>query len=261
MGASRNVRCLVAYRGTHFHGFAENEGVRTVGGALRQALEQVLREPIELTVAGRTDAGVHATGQVISFRTSSARFDADRLEVSLNRLCAPDVVVREVAVADDGFDARFSATERRYEYTVNDGAHADPLRTGLEWHVRTGLDVVAMNAAAAELVGEHDFSSFCRRPKGRPDASLVRHVRAAEWSRGPDGRLVFAVRANAFCHQMVRSLVGFCVSVGAGRHRVEDVAVVLEARDRQAAPPIAPPEGLVLVGVSYDVATAAADSD
>ena len=110
----RNVRCTLAYRGTDFRGFAENEGVATVAGTLRAALEQVLREPIELQVAGRTDAGVHAASQVVSFRTTSARFDADRLRKSLNHLCAPDIAVAEVAVVDDEFHARFSARQRRY---------------------------------------------------------------------------------------------------------------------------------------------------
>jgi tRNA pseudouridine38-40 synthase len=260
MGRARNVRCLVAYRGTDFRGFAENDGVHTVGGVLRRAIEQVLRAPVELTVAGRTDAGVHATGQVISFRTSSDQFDAGRLERSLNALCAPDVVVRDLVEVDEGFDARFSATERHYEYTVNNGSHPDPLRASLEWHVRDALDLGAMNDAAAQLVGEHDFSSFCRRPKDRPHASLVRDVRAAEWRRLGDDRFVFTVRAKAFCQQMVRSLVGVCVSVGVGRQRAEDVQRILAVRDRGLAPPIAPPEGLVLVHVSYDTSGASPGS-
>lgn len=250
MSLRRNIRCTVAYRGTHFHGFAENADVRTVSGELRSALEQVLREPIEINVAGRTDAGVHATGQVISFLTTSYRFDSSRLQQSLNRLCAPDIVVRSLEEVPEDFDARFSASERSYRYTVLNSRFADPLMADLEWHVPEPLDVAAMNAAAAALVGEHDFTSFCRRPKDRPDASLVREVRRATWRR-VDRRLVFDVSANAFCHQMVRSLVGFCVSVGRGAHTPSDVPAVLAARDRSAAAPIAPPVGLVLVDVVY----------
>ena len=252
MTACRNVRFVVAYRGSRFHGFAENPGVATIGGSLRAALEKVLREPIALTAAGRTDAGVHASGQVVSFRTTSERFDPGRLEQSLNRLCAPDIVVRDLLEVDSDFDARFSATARRYEYTLNVSPRSDPLRIGLEWHVGSELDVDAMNQAATAFCGDHDFTSFCRRPKDRPDASLMRHVSEAVWNREQDSRLVFTVSANAFCHQMVRSLVGFCVSVGRGLHRAEQVTEVLAARSREAGARVAPPEGLVLVDVSYD---------
>ncbi len=255
MSESRNVRMTVAYRGTDFRGFAENPGVPTVGGCLREALERILGGQIELQVAGRTDAGVHAIGQVVSFRTDSPRFDVDRLERSVNRLCGPDVVVRDLTVVADDFDARFSAVARRYEYTVSDSRHRDPLRRGLEWHVGGPLDDDAMNTAAAGFCGEHDFSSFCRRPKDRPDASLVRSVSHARWTRRPDGRLVFTIEANAFCHQMVRSLVGFCVAVGRGQRLPEETAGVLDAADRARAAPIAPPDGLVLVAVSYGVPT------
>ncbi len=254
MGSSRNVRLDLAYRGTDYHGFAENDGVDTVGGALRTALETVLREEIELMVAGRTDAGVHASHQVVSFRTTSDRFDAERLAGSVSKLCAPDIVVRSVVEVPPDFDARFSAVSRRYEYTVNDGPHPDPLRAATEWWVGEPLALSAMNDAASALVGEHDFSSFCRRPKDRPDASLVRHVSRADWHRIEPTRLMFTVEANAFCHQMVRSLVGFCVSVGRGRRSADEVEAVLAACDRDAAGAVAPPLGLVLVDVSYTTA-------
>lgn len=259
----RTVRLDLAYRGTGFRGFAANEGVRTVAGELSAALERLLGEPPVLTVAGRTDAGVHATAQVVSFRiggeglrriTGDAPAAADpgraRLASSLNRLLNPDIAVTAASLAEDSFDARHSATARAYEYRVRNAAHLDPRRADLEWHVAAPLDIGQMNAAAAHLTGEHDFTSFCRRPKDRPDASLVRTVSRAQWSA--DGaRLMFDIEANAFCHQMVRAIVGQCVAVGRGDRAAGDVPAVLAARSRDAAAPIAPPHGLTLVAVRY----------
>ncbi|WP_428115384.1 tRNA pseudouridine(38-40) synthase TruA [Candidatus Poriferisodalis sp.] len=248
----RVIRLDLAYRGTSFRGFAENAGVRTVAGELTRALDLVLGQSGALTVAGRTDAGVHAVGQVVSFRTASPRIESgvDRLGVSLNRLLGPDIVVTSASVVPDAFDARRSASARAYEYRIRNAAFADPRFADLEWHIAAPLDVEAMNAAAAHFVGEHDFSSFCRRPKGRPDASLVRTVSAAQWHG--DGELRrFEIEANAFCHQMVRALVGQCVAVGRGDRFAHDVPGVLAAASRDAAAPIAPPHGLTLVAVRY----------
>ncbi|WP_419909833.1 tRNA pseudouridine(38-40) synthase TruA [Candidatus Poriferisodalis sp.] len=259
----RTVRLDLAYRGTAFRGFAANEGVRTVAGDLGAALERILGESPVLTVAGRTDAGVHATAQVVSFRiggeglrriTGDAPAAADpgraRLASGLNRLLNPDIAVTTASLADDSFDARRSATARAYEYRVRYAPHLDPRLADLEWHVTAPLDIVQMNAAAGHIIGEHDFSSFCRRPKGRPDASLVRTVTRAHWSA--DGaQLIFDIEANAFCHQMVRAIVGQCVAVGRGDRAASDVPAVLAARSRDAAAAIAPPQGLTLVAVSY----------
>lgn len=262
------MRLDVAYRGTGFRGFAANEGVRTVAGELAAALERILGELPVLIVAGRTDAGVHATGQVVSFRIGGEglrRLDSERsgrapgeldpggptrLAPALNRLLNPEIAVSAAAFADDGFDARHSATARAYEYRVRNASHPDPRYGDLEWHVAAPLDIGQMNAAAGHLVGEHDFTSFCRRPKDRPDASLVRTVTRAHWSA--DGaQLIFDIEANAFCHQMVRAIVGQCVAVGRGDRAAGDVPAVLAARSRDAAAAIAPPHGLTLVAVRY----------
>ena len=283
------MRLDVAYRGTGFRGFAANEGVRTVAGELGAALERILGETPVLTVAGRTDAGVHATGQVVSFRIGGAgirRIDSERggrvpgeldpagparLLPALNRLLQPEIAVTAAAFADDGFDARHSATARAYEYRIRNATHPDPRCADLEWHVTAPLDISQMNAAAGHVIGEHDFTSFCRRPKGRPDASLVRTVRHARWSavthlgdessgadaagrshaQAPDCSLQFEIEANAFCHQMVRAIVGQCVVVGRGDRAAGDVPAVLAARSRDAAAAIAPPHGLTLVAVHY----------
>ena len=248
----RTIRLDLAYRGTGFRGFAENAGVRTVAGELRRALDRVLGECGGLTVAGRTDAGVHAVGQVVSIRTSSPRLETgvERLAASLNRLLQPDVVVTAAVFEPDSFDARHSALGRAYEYRIRNAALPDPRYADLEWHIAAPLDVDAMNAAAAHFVGEHDFSSFCRRPKGRPDASLVRTVTAARWHADGEIRR-FEIEANAFCHQMVRALVGQCVAVGKGDRYAHDVLDVLAATSRNAAAPIAPSHGLTLVAVRY----------
>lgn len=256
----RTVRLDVAYRGTGFRGFAANACVRTVAGELGAALERVLGEVPVLSVAGRTDAGVHATGQVVSFQvgrgglrriTGGQREDRlGRLASALNRMLNPEIAVTAASLADDSFDARHSATGRTYEYRVRNAAVPDPRSADLEWHVAAPLDIGEMNAAADHFLGEHDFASFCRRPKDRPDASLVRSVSAALWS-GDDALLRFGIEANAFCHQMVRAIVGQCVAVGRGGRAASEVPAVLAARSRDAAAAIAPPHGLTLVTVRY----------
>ncbi|MEM8621197.1 MAG: tRNA pseudouridine(38-40) synthase TruA [Actinomycetota bacterium] len=258
----------VAYDGSGFRGFAENPGVRTVMGELRSATERVVGAPIELTGAGRTDAGVHAWGQVVSGRLPAGT-DLDRLARSINRMCGPGIVVRDAQWVDDDFSARFSATQRSYRYDVWDALAPNPLRTATAWFVPRAvsdgaarpLDVDAMNVAAEHLLGEHEFSSFCRRPDALPTGdtpSLVRRVLSARWvtvdvdDADHAGRLVrFEVAATSFCHQMVRSIVGTLVDVGRGRIAADTLPDVLAARDRSAAGTVAPPTGLVLWSVDY----------
>lgn len=279
------VRLDVAYDGSGFHGFAENRDVRTVAGELRGALERVLGVTVELACAGRTDAGVHARGQVVTFdvadeaiedlgrRDRRGRPGTVRLRDAVNGLVGPAVVVAAATVVDGTFDARFSATGRTYRYTVLSSAVPDPFLAGRVWWVDQPLDVDTMNRAAAHLVGEHDFSSFCRRPKpaseDTPAVSLVRRVTDAVWTTvdegtdplgaggaagtgEPDRRVLrFTISATAFCHQMVRSITGLLVDVGRGRRFHDDVAEVLAARDRSAAGQLAPPHGLTLWSVDY----------
>lgn len=246
------VRLVVAYDGSGFHGFAANVGVRTVAGVLTEALAKVLRHPVRLTCAGRTDAGVHAWGQVVSF---DARPDVDlvSLQRAVNHLLAPAVAVREASLAPADFDARHSALARRYRYTVLNRPVPDPLRAASSWHVPEALDLASLRLGCDPLLGEHDFSSFCRRPR-LPDGvrfSMTRRVVAAEWRDLGDGVLRFDIEATAFCQQMVRSIVGLLVEVGAGKRRAGDVLAVLKARDRAATAPPAPARGLVLWEVEY----------
>jgi len=268
-------KLTVAYDGSGFHGFAAQEGQRTVAGCLAGALGAITRGPVSLTCAGRTDAGVHALDQVVHFEvpsTVSAGLDPAAVVKSCNSQLGPAIVVREASPAPPGFDARRSATSRRYRYLVVNAPVADPLLAGLAWHVSDPLDLRSLAAAADALLGEHDFRAFCRRVPGTSPADPInRRVLDARWSRltrsdsaedGPStpaaalapvtGDLyAFEIEANAFCHQMVRSLVGTLVDVGRGRRRPSDILWILRSGDRQQASQPAPPQGLTLMAVRY----------
>jgi tRNA pseudouridine38-40 synthase len=243
---------LVAYEGTGFHGFAEQPGPRTVGGELRKAIERVVGHPVELTCAGRTDKGVHAWGQVVSLDLDIDE-DLDALHRSLVKLCGPEIVVREVTRALPDFDARFSAVARTYRYTVVNRPLPDPFLVRTAWHVSAPLELELLTLACDPFLGEHDFSAFCRRPKPTLSGprSLVRRVRGAGWTDLGDGVLRFEVVANAFCHQMVRSIVGTIVSAGHGQVKAGDIRGILRSGDRAQAAPLAPPHGLCLWHVDY----------
>lgn len=253
---ARRVRLTVAYDGTEFRGFAAQPDLPTVAGALTDAIARVCGERVELVCAGRTDAGVHAHGQVVSFDLAAEHCDAAglaRLATSVTRLCSPSVVVREIGVAPDGFDARHSATSRTYHYSVLASPVPDPFRVRTTWHVPVPLDLRAMTLGCDPLIGEHDFSSFCRaatRADGTP-APLVRRVLDARWVALDDDVLQFRITASSFCHQMVRSVVGTLVDVGRGRRRAGEIMGMLHARDRHAAGQLAPPGGLCLWEVGY----------
>ena len=247
VGTAR-FRLDVAYDGTDFSGWAVQPGRRTVAGVLTEALSRVLRTPVVLTVAGRTDAGVHATGQVAS-ADLPGDLDPGWAVRRLARLLPPDVRVRAVTVVSDAFDARFSALRRHYRYRVATAPWgAEPLRARdtLAWPYP--LDLAAVVAASTALLGEHDFAAFCRR---RDRATTVRALERLDWTCGPDGVVEAAVSADAFCHSMVRSLVGALLDVGRGRRAIE-WPVGLLARDVRASDvAVAPAHGLTLVGVDY----------
>jgi tRNA pseudouridine38-40 synthase len=224
-------------------------------GDFTEAVAKVVRSPVELTGAGRTDAGVHAWGQVIS-GDLPADTDLDGLVRRLNKLCAPEIAVRAAEWAEPEFDARFSATWRQYRYHVWNDPSPNPLLSDLSWHVGQPLDVAAMQVASPVLLGQHDFSSFCRRQKvreGDPDPSMVRILHDIGWERLDDSPMLrFEVCGSAFCHQMVRSVVGTVVDIGRGRIDGSDLPAIIAARDRSAAGSVAPPAGLVLWAVGYD---------
>jgi tRNA pseudouridine38-40 synthase len=245
------VRLDIAYEGTQFAGWAVQPRQRTVQGVLQEALATVLRVPSPvLTVAGRTDAGVHATGQVahVDLPVESWGEHRDHLVARLAGYLSGDVRVRRAAVAPAGFDARFAAVWRRYEYRICDALSGpDPLRrrSVLAW--RRPLDESAMAAAAAGLLGLNDFAAFCRRRDGR---TTVRALQTLDVVR--DGvEIVCGVRADAFCHSMVRSLVGALLAVGDGRRAIEWPATLLGRDARSADVTVAPARGLTLVEVGY----------
>lgn len=255
------LRIDFGYDGTDFSGWAAQPGLRTVEQALSDALATILRQPgpIRLTVAGRTDAGVHARGSVAHVDVDPGSYDAlpgrsdrspEQAAVSrLNGVLPPDVVVHRVAAAARGFDARFSAISRRYSYRICDRpAAADPLRRRDTVLLKRELDVDQMNDASRMLLGLKDFAAFCKRREG---ATTVRTLLDYGWARADDGILVGRVVADAFCHSMVRSLVGAVVPVGEGRKPVEWPAQVLAATRRDPSVAVMPPHGLCLEEVTY----------
>ena len=248
-------RAVVAYDGAPFHGFAPSPGVETVGGNLETALAQVLGRPVPVTCAGRTDAGVHALGQVVSF-DGPDDLDARRLQHSLNRMLAPSIAVRDLEAVAQDFDARFCAINRTYRYQILNADIPDPLRHRAVWHVREHLDIDAIEAAAHHLVGEHNFGTFCRRrivhvDGAEVEADLTRTVISIEWRRTSEGLLEHWITATAFCHQMVRSITGTLVDVGLGKRSPDSMPALIEARDRQLATFVAPPHALTLWSVAY----------
>ena len=276
-GGMPRIRLDLAYDGTFFSGWAAQPGLRTVEGVLTSALATVLREPIRLTVAGRTDAGVHAAAQVAHLDVSPEAWAAlpgrsERLPEAalLTRVAgvlareaqqslartprgAGDVVITGAHTVPEAFDARFGALSRRYTYRIADAAAPrDPARRATVLWLPDRLDVRAMEASAEPLLGEHDFLSYC---KPRHGATPIRTLRTLTWRRaagGPDaGLVVLTVVADAFCHSMVRSLVGAGLAVGQGRKPVTWPGELLAARTRDGAAPVAPPHGLTLEEIVY----------
>lgn len=247
------LRVDLAYDGSAFRGFARQSSQSTVQGALEGALSRLCGGvDVATAVAGRTDAGVHAESQVVHCDVpAGARLldDLDRARTALDALCGPAVTIWRVAEVGEDFHARFSATQRRYRYRICDAAALSPLRRHETWHLGPPeLDTGAMEVGGQHLVGEHDFTSFCRR---QGDQHLVRRIHRVAVRRTRDGLVVIEVDGKAFCQQMVRSVAGCLVAVGRRNRSPDWVAEVLAARDRQAIGRVAPPHGLILVGVSF----------
>jgi tRNA pseudouridine38-40 synthase len=261
-GETIRLRLCIAYLGTKFHGLAPQPKLRTVGGELVRTLTTVLNlsNTPYLGMSGRTDAGVHAYRQFIHVDVpATTKIELARIKRSLTTMLSPEIVVRGIDIAPPGFDARYSARWRRYRYTVKAGGDADPFRSHTLWHVRGELDLASMRLACDPLIGEHDFASFCKVPKlasGKEvPASMTRMLTDAKWIdlRADDpGILRFEVQANAFCQQMVRSIVGLMVEIGRGRKTPGDVLGIIRTKDRGVTPLIAPAHGLCLWDVGYD---------
>jgi tRNA pseudouridine38-40 synthase len=240
------VRLTLAYDGSGFRGWAKNSGQRTVEGVLSDALSRALGDDPKLSVAGRTDAGVHARGQVVSF-VADDDVDLERLQRSVNGMLAPEIVANEVRRAPERFNARHSAAAREYRYRIDTGSWPDPFEARFVWHRPGELAVTSMRGAARTILGEHDFASFCRRPQS---GGTVRRLERLSIARVGD-RIDISARANAFLHQMVRALVGTLVSVGDGRLDARAVQEILVERDRRRTPQMAPAHGLTLERVIY----------
>jgi tRNA pseudouridine38-40 synthase len=252
--ALRRVRLRVGYHGAAYSGFQINPAYVTIEGVLTDAISKIVRHPVHLSTAGRTDAGVHAIGQVITCDIPEA-MNLHRLVRSVNGLCAPHIAVSDAQWVSDDFDARYSATWRQYKYTVVNTWEPQPMLVDRSWHVREPLSIPLMNLACDALYGEQDFAAFCRKPlegEGEPVRTSHRYLFSAKWTAVDGGLVVFDIRANAFCHQMVRGIVGFLVDVGRGRRPPSDTRAVLLARDRAHGSAVAPAQGLTFWDVGYD---------
>lgn len=280
--ARTRVRMVVSYNGAPFHGFAIQDDVPTVAGDLTDVLEKVLQQDIEITCAGRTDTGVHAWGQVIHFdvnfspdelasvgtnhgtvetvselgtigtNDTAGMFESTQLSGlrrSVNKLLAPNIVIRDAHIVANDFDARRSAKSRTYRYTILNSEVPDPFLAQTAWHIDTPLELAALRLSCDAIIGEHDFAAFCKKSTN-PDATTNRRVLRADWNTNGN-MFYFEVTAYAFCHQMVRALVGTMVEMGLGKKTAGDMAWILRSGDRQLAGALAPPQGLCLWNVAY----------
>jgi tRNA pseudouridine38-40 synthase len=242
------VRVTLAYDGLRYSGFQRQANTAlTIQGEVEAALERIAGQPVGIVGAGRTDAGVHASGQVIAFDIAW-RHSMQALRDALNANLPEDIAALDAAEAPAGFHPRYDARSRTYVYRMYTAPVRNPLIRQRAWHVAGELDAEAAQAAAASLVGEHDFTSFGTPPQGE---NAVRTVYEARWQAGPDGEHAFTITANAFLFHMVRSIVGTLAQVGQGRMTAAEFHAILAACERGLTTVLAPPQGLTLVAVDY----------
>jgi tRNA pseudouridine38-40 synthase len=243
----RNIKVVIEYDGTGFFGFQYQPDVPTIQGELERVISRIVKEDVTVYGSGRTDAGVHAAGQVVNFRTCGT-IPVEKLCIAMNSLLPPSIAALAASEVDEAFHARYSAKSRLYRYEILNREARSAIAGRFCWHVRRPLDVDAMNDAARCLVGVHDFTSFAGAD--RDEGSAVREVREIGVRRDGE-RVVLMIRANAFLRSMVRTIVGTLVEVGVGKRPRSDIRDTLEARDRTRAGKTAPPQGLCLVEVEY----------
>jgi tRNA pseudouridine38-40 synthase len=241
----RNIKLEIEYDGTDFHGWQIQPKLRTVQKEIQDRIETILKHEVTLIGSGRTDVGVHALGQVANFKTQN-QLDNESILRGLNGLLPPDVVIKSVNEVDLNFNARYSAKSRAYKYRIHLGRTA--ILRNQVWEVSYSLNPKKMEEATKQIIGEHDFSSFCVAESTKEDN--ICHVMNANWKRSRK-ELVFEIEANRFLHTMVRSLVGTLVEVGRGYLSVSDFAQIMKTKDRRKAGPTAPACGLYLVEVRY----------
>ncbi len=244
----RTIKLTIEYDGTNYLGWQVQPEGLTVQGVIEERLKRLTGEAISIAASGRTDAGVHALGQVAHFKTQS-RMDAATFQKALNSLLPHDIVINKVEEVDSGFHARRHCRSKVYAYHVLNRGIRSVFQRGHSWHVPQALDLQAMREATESLVGEHDFSAF--RSVGSPTRTAVRKVIRAEWKKDQNGFLAFEIEASGFLKQMVRAIVGTLVEVGRGKMTTEDFNRILASKDRTRAGPTAPARGLFLKEVKY----------
>ncbi len=236
------------YDGTHYCGWQRQPNGRSIQQEIETVLRSMTRQPITLIGSGRTDAGVHALGQTANFLCDTA-ITPDAFQKGLNSLLPEDIVIRECLEVDHGFHARYNVRSKSYRYTIRSGPLPTAIGRQYEWWVRAPLNVAAMSAAAAHVVGQRDFKAF--EAAGSPRSSTVRHVMRAELDRDSQGRIVFEIEAEGFLRYMVRNIVGTLVDIGKGLMPPENIEAILTSRQRCQASATAPAHGLCLVQVKY----------
>jgi tRNA pseudouridine38-40 synthase len=244
----RNIKLIIEYDGTAFHGWQIQPGQRTIQGVIKEQIDQITQGEVNLIGAGRTDAGVHAQGQVANFQTEST-IDLSALQRGLNSLLAPDIVIKGIEEVAEDFHARFSARSKTYEYHILNRSYPSAFLKAYVWFIPHQLDVAAMKRCGRLLIGSHDFSSF--RASGDESRHSIREVIHFEIERREGDLIVIVIEANAFLREMVRSIVGTLVDVGRGKTSLEEFQEIFQARDRRKAGMTAPAQGLFLVEVKY----------
>jgi len=244
----RTIKLTIEYDGTNYLGWQVQPKGPTIQRVLEETLKKITGEEVRLIGSGRTDAGVHAFGQVAHFKTHS-KISLHSMARALNSLLPPDIVIRRVREVDENFHARKSCKSKIYEYRILNRNLRSAFYNKYAWHIPQKLNLKEMKEATRYLIGEHDFSSF--RSVGTPTQTATRKVIRAEWKKGRDGLLYFEIEANGFLKQMVRAMVGTLVEVGRGRLSSDEFQEILQSKDRRKAGPTAPAHGLLLKEVKY----------
>lgn len=246
---TKTFKLVIEYDGTDYHGWQRQKSDRSIQGEIEAALFTMTGQKVTLIGSGRTDAGVHALAQVASFKCDT-HLTADVFKKGLNSLLDTDVVITNCQQAADDFHARYDARQKTYQYRIVNRELPVVIGRQYVWHIRRPLDIAAMRRALSHVIGEHDFTSF--EGTGSPQNSSIRHIMQAEIHEAPDNRLFFDITANGFLKHMVRNIVGTLIEIGLNKHTPEDMAQILEARDRSKAGATAPPQGLFLINVEYE---------
>ncbi len=244
----RTIKLTIEYDGTNYQGWQVQPRGQTIQGVLEKTIKKITKEEVRLVGSGRTDAGVHAFGQVAHFKTNS-KMALHSMERALNSLLPQDIVIRKVEEVNENFHARKSCKSKVYEYRILNRTRRSAFHYPYAWHIPQRLDLKEMKEATRYLMGEHDFSSF--RSVGTPTQTATRKVIRAEWKRGREGLIRFEIEATGFLKQMVRAIVGTLVEVGRGKIRPQEFRKILESKSRSIAGPTAPAKGLFLKEVKY----------